>query len=71
MKNKTLTEYVPYKVKDLSLAEWGKKEIKLAETISKPKPKKVIKKPKLTDDSFSPSLNEIQIALVSLKKHNC
>jgi adenosylhomocysteinase len=31
MKNKTLTEYVPYKVKDLSLAEWGKKEIKLAE----------------------------------------
>ena len=31
MKNKTLTEYVPYKVKDLSLAEWGRKEIKLAE----------------------------------------
>ena len=31
MKNKTLTEYVPYKVKDISLAEWGKKEIKLAE----------------------------------------
>ena len=31
MKNKTLTEYVPYKVKDLSLTEWGKKEIKLAE----------------------------------------
>jgi adenosylhomocysteinase len=31
MKNKTLTEYVPYKVKDLNLAEWGKKEIKLAE----------------------------------------
>ena len=31
MKNKTLTEYVPYKIKDLSLAEWGKKEIKLAE----------------------------------------
>ena len=31
MKNKTLTEYVPYKVKDLSLAEWGKKEIRLAE----------------------------------------
>ena len=31
MKNKTLTEYVPYKVKDISLAEWGTKEIKLAE----------------------------------------
>ncbi len=31
MKSKTLTEYVPYKVKDLNLAEWGKKEIKLAE----------------------------------------
>ena len=31
MKNKTLTEYVPYKVKDINLAEWGKKEIKLAE----------------------------------------
>jgi len=31
MKNKTLTEYVPYKVKDIDLAEWGKKEIKLAE----------------------------------------
>ena len=31
MKNKTLTEYVPYKVKDLELAEWGKKEIRLAE----------------------------------------
>ena len=31
MKNKTLTEYVPYKVKDLNLAEWGKKEMKLAE----------------------------------------
>ncbi len=31
MKNKTLTEYVSYKVKDLSLAEWGKKEVKLAE----------------------------------------
>ena len=30
MKNKTLTEYVPYKVKDLELTEWGKKEIKLA-----------------------------------------
>ncbi len=31
MKNKTLTEYVPYKVKDINLADWGKKEIKLAE----------------------------------------
>ncbi len=31
MKNKTLTEYIPYKVKDIDLAEWGKKEIKLAE----------------------------------------
>jgi len=31
MKNKTLTEYVPYKVKDMNLAEWGTKEIKLAE----------------------------------------
>ena len=31
MKNKTLTEYVPYKVKDINLAEWGTKEIKLAE----------------------------------------
>ena len=31
MKNKTLTEYVTYKVKDINLAEWGKKEIKLAE----------------------------------------
>jgi adenosylhomocysteinase len=26
-----VTQYVPYKVKDLSLAEWGRKEIKLAE----------------------------------------
>jgi len=25
------TTYVPYKVKDLSLAEWGRKEIRLAE----------------------------------------
>ena len=25
------TNYVPYKVKDISLAEWGRKEIKLAE----------------------------------------
>src|SRR6187401_469663 len=27
----TATKYVAYKVKDLSLAEWGRKEIKLAE----------------------------------------
>lgn len=27
----TETKYIPYKVKDLSLAEWGRKEIKLAE----------------------------------------
>ncbi len=27
----TTTSYVPYKVKDLSLAEWGRKEIQLAE----------------------------------------
>ncbi len=25
------TKYLPYKVKDLKLAEWGRKEIKLAE----------------------------------------
>jgi len=25
------TKYVPSKVKDMSLAEWGRKEIKLAE----------------------------------------
>ena len=25
------TEYIPFKVKDLSLAEWGRKEIELAE----------------------------------------
>ena len=25
------TEYLPYKVKDISLAEWGRKEIRLAE----------------------------------------
>ena len=31
MKNKTLTEYIPHKVKDINLAEWGEKEIKLAE----------------------------------------
>ena len=30
MRTKTLT-YVPYKVKDISLADWGRKEIKLAE----------------------------------------
>ena len=27
----TTTQYVPYKVKDISLAEWGRKEIELAE----------------------------------------
>ena len=27
----TKTERLPYKVKDISLAEWGRKEIKLAE----------------------------------------
>ncbi len=27
----TVTEKVPYKVKDMSLAAWGRKEIKLAE----------------------------------------
>ena len=27
----TTTQYVPYKVKDISLADWGRKEIKLAE----------------------------------------
>ena len=27
----TATQYVPYKVKDMSLAEWGRQEIKLAE----------------------------------------
>ena len=26
------TEYLPYKVKDISLAEWGRKEIRLAES---------------------------------------
>jgi len=31
MKNKTDHKYVAYKVKDISLAEWGRKEIKLAE----------------------------------------
>jgi len=28
---KSVVEYIPYKVKDISLAEWGRKEIKLAE----------------------------------------
>ena len=28
---KSAVEYIPYKVKDISLAEWGRKEIKLAE----------------------------------------
>ena len=28
---KTKTEYIPYKVKDISLADWGRKEIDLAE----------------------------------------
>ncbi|MDL1913171.1 MAG: adenosylhomocysteinase [Bergeyella sp.] len=28
---KIATEYLPYKIKDISLAEWGRKEIKLAE----------------------------------------
>ena len=31
VETKTTTAYVPYKVKDLSLAEWGRKEIRLAE----------------------------------------
>ena len=31
MKNKTDSKYTAYKVKDISLAEWGRKEIKLAE----------------------------------------
>jgi len=31
MKIKTKTKYISYKVKDISLAEWGRKEIKLAE----------------------------------------
>ena len=31
MKNKTDNKYVAYRVKDISLAEWGRKEIKLAE----------------------------------------
>ena len=32
MKNKTYNKYNAYKVKDISLAEWGRKEIKLAES---------------------------------------
>ncbi len=31
MKNKTDHKYIAYKVKDISLAEWGRKEIRLAE----------------------------------------
>ena len=31
MKIKNNTKYIPFKVKDISLAEWGRKEIKLAE----------------------------------------
>ena len=31
MKSKTDNKYTAYKVKDISLAEWGRKEIKLAE----------------------------------------
>src|SRR6201991_4759904 len=31
MPTMTATKYLPYKVKDISLAEWGRKEIKLAE----------------------------------------
>jgi len=31
MKNKTDSKYIAYKVKDISLAEWGRKEINLAE----------------------------------------
>ena len=31
IKMETTTQYVPYKVKDISLADWGRKEIKLAE----------------------------------------
>lgn len=29
--SKTSTEYIPYKVKDISLADWGRREIELAE----------------------------------------
>ena len=31
MKNKTDKEFSTYKVKDISLADWGRKEISLAE----------------------------------------
>ncbi len=31
MANTSVDKYVKYKVKDMSLAEWGRKEIKLAE----------------------------------------
>jgi adenosylhomocysteinase len=31
MKNKTDNEFSTYKVKDISLADWGRKEISLAE----------------------------------------
>ncbi|MDA1226032.1 MAG: adenosylhomocysteinase, partial [Bacteroidetes bacterium] len=31
MKNKTDSKYIAYKVKDISLADWGRKEIELAE----------------------------------------
>ena len=31
MESKTITQPLPYKVKDISLAEWGRKEILLAE----------------------------------------
>jgi len=31
MSSTTATNYVPYKVKDMSLADWGRKEITLAE----------------------------------------
>ena len=29
--NETVEKYIPYKVKDISLAEWGRREIELAE----------------------------------------
>ena len=47
-----------YKVKDITLAKWGRKEIKLAETISKPIPKKVVKKTK-KQYSKNTALNEV------------
>ena len=31
METKTEATYLPYKVKDISLADWGRKEIHLAE----------------------------------------